>query len=139
VSELILSANFFRTEAGNEPVREFLRALPPEDRKSIGTDIEVCMNKHIGSDFDDFLKEAGIQEEATAAAIKRVVAWQLAEAMKAKHITKTEMAARMRTSRAVVNRLLDEDDTSVTLATLARASLAVGVPLKVEFTSSGGA
>ena len=87
---------------------------------------------HIGSDFDDFLKEEGIQEEVTAAAIKRVIAWQLAVAMKRNHITKTEMAARMRTSRAVVNRLLDEDDTSVTLATLARASLAVGIPLKIE-------
>lgn len=92
-------------------------------------------NPHIGSDFDDFLQEEGIREEVTAAAIKRVIAWQLAEAMKAKHITKTEMAARMHTSRAVVNRLLDEDDTSVTLATLARASLAVGVPLRIELTS----
>ena len=89
---------------------------------------------HIGSDFDDFLKEEGIREEVTAAAIKRVIAWQLAEAMKRMHITKTEMAARMRTSRAVVNRLLDEDDTSVTLATLARASLAVGIPLKIELS-----
>ena len=49
-------------------------------------------NKHIGSDFDDFLKDEGIQEEVTAAAIKRVIAWQLAEAMKKRHITKTEMA-----------------------------------------------
>ena len=93
-------------------------------------------NKHIGSDFDDFLKEEGIQEEVTAAAIKRVIAWQLAEAMKKRHITKTEMAARMRTSRAVINRLLDEDDTSVTLATLARASVAVGIPLKMELLSN---
>ena len=93
-------------------------------------------NKHIGSDFDDFLKEEGIQEEVTAAAIKRVIAWQLAEAMKKRHITKTEMAARMRTSRAVINRLLDEDDTSVTLATLARASIAVGIPLKIELLSN---
>jgi len=54
--------------------------------------------------------------------------------MKSKHITKTEMASRMHTSRAVVNRLLDEDDTSVTLATLARASLAIGMPLKIEFS-----
>ena len=92
-------------------------------------------NKHVGSDFDDFLKEEGIQEEVTAAAIKRVIAWQLAEAMKKKRITKTEMAARMRTSRAVINRLLDEDDTSVTLATLARASVAVGIPLKIELLS----
>ena len=87
-------------------------------------------NPHIGSDFDDFLKEQGIREEVVAAAIKRVISWQLLEAMNAKRITKTEMAARMHTSRAVVNRLLDEDDTSVTLATLARASMALGVPLE---------
>ena len=89
-------------------------------------------NRHIGSDFDEFLTEEGIREEVTAAAIKRVIAWQSAEAMKGRHLTKTEMAARMRTSRAVVNRLLDEDDTSITLATLSRASLAVGIPLKIE-------
>lgn len=89
-------------------------------------------NQHIGSDFDAFLKEEGIQEEVTAAAIKRVIAWQLTEAMKKLQMTKTEMAARMHTSRSVVNRLLDENDTSITLATLARASLAVGIPLKIE-------
>lgn len=89
---------------------------------------------HIGSDFDVFLKEQGIHEEVTAAALKRVIAWQLGQAMKSRHITKTEMASRMRTSRAVVNRLLDENDTSVTLATLARASLAIGMPLKIEFS-----
>jgi len=93
-------------------------------------------NPHIGSDFDDFLKEKGIREEVVAAAIKRVISWQLLEAMNAKRITKTEMAARMHTSRAVVNRLLDEEDTSVTLATLARASMALGVPLKIEFSPS---
>jgi antitoxin HicB len=91
------------------------------------------MNKHIGSNFDDFLAEEGLQEDATAAAIKRVISWQLAEAMKASGITKTEMAARMHTSRMVVNRLLDETDTSVTLATLARASVALGIPLKFGF------
>ncbi len=92
------------------------------------------MSKHIGSNFDDFLEEEGMREEVTAAAIKRVIAWQLAQAMKAKHITKTEMAKRMHTSRMVVNRLLDENDTSVTLATLARASVAVGMPLRFELT-----
>ena len=92
------------------------------------------MNKHIGSNFDDFLDEEGMREEVTAAAIKRVISWQLAQAMKAKRITKTEMAERMHTSRMVVNRLLDENDTSVTLATLARASLAVGMPLRFELT-----
>ena len=90
------------------------------------------MNKHIGSNFDDFLAEEGLQEEVTAAAIKRVIAWQLSVAMKARRITKTEMATRMHTSRMVVARLLDANDTSVTLATLARASVAVGIPLKIE-------
>ncbi len=93
------------------------------------------MNKHIGTDFDDFLAEQGLHEEVTAAAVKRVIAWQLAQAMKAQGITKTEMATRMHTSRVVVNRLLDEHDTSVTLATLARASVAVGIPLRLEFAS----
>ena len=91
-------------------------------------------NPHLGSDFDEFLQEEGIHEEVTASALKRVIAWQLDNVMKSKHITKTEMASRMHTSRAVVNRLLDEDDTSVTLATLVRASLAVDVPLKIEFS-----
>ena len=90
------------------------------------------MNKHIGSNFDDLPREDGMQEEVTATAIKRVIAWQLMQAMKAKHISKTEMANRMHTSRMVVNRLLDENDTSVTLATLARASLAIGLPLRFE-------
>ena len=89
-------------------------------------------NVHIGSDLDVFLTEEGIQEVVTATAIKRVIAWQIAEAMKAQQINKTEMATRMHTSRSVVNRLLDQNDTSVTLATLARASLAVGLPLKIE-------
>ena len=90
------------------------------------------MTKHIGSNFDDFLKEEGMHEEVTAAAVKRVIAWQFAQAMKAQKVSKTEMAARMHTSRMVVNRLLDESDTSVTLATLARASIALGTPLRFE-------
>jgi hypothetical protein len=93
------------------------------------------MNPHIGTDFDAFLAEQGMHEEVTAAAVKRVIAWQLAQAMKAQGITKTEMATRMHTSRVVVNRLLDENDTSVTLATLARASVAVGIPLRLELAS----
>jgi len=90
------------------------------------------MSKHIGSDFDDFLKEDGLKEEITAAAIKRVIAWQLKQAMKKQGITQTEMAARMHTSRMVVKRLLDEKDTSVTLATLARASVAIGKDIRFE-------
>ena len=91
--------------------------------------------KNIGSDFDAFLEEEGIREEVLAAALKRVIAWQIAQAMKKQKLTKTAMASRMKTSRATVNRLLDENDTGVTLATLARASLAVGVPLKLELSA----
>jgi len=90
------------------------------------------MNKHFGSDLDDLLQEDGTQEEVTAAAVKRVIAWQITQAMKAQKVSKTEMAARMHTSRMVVSRLLDETDTGVTLATLARASVALGAPLRVE-------
>lgn len=90
------------------------------------------MSKHLGSSLDELLQEDGLQEEVTAAALKRVFAWQLEQAMKARQINKSEMAKRMHTSRTVVNRLLDANDTSVTLATLARASVAVGVPLKIE-------
>jgi len=90
------------------------------------------MNKHLGSNFDDFLQEDGTREEVTATAVKRVIAWQIAQAMKAQKVSKTEMASRMHTSRMVVARLLDETDTGVTLATLARASVALGTPLHVE-------
>jgi len=90
------------------------------------------MNKHLGSHLDDLLQEDGTQEEVTATAVKRVIAWQIAQAMKAQKVSKTEMASRMHTSRMVVARLLDETDTGVTLATLARASVALGTPLHVE-------
>jgi len=90
------------------------------------------MNKHVGSNFDDLLQEDGTLEEVTATAVKRVIAWQIAQAMKAQKVSKTEMASRMHTSRMVVARLLDETDTGVTLATLARASVALGTPLHVE-------
>ena len=87
----------------------------------------------IGDDFDDFLREEEVYEEVSAIALKRVLSWQLQQAMKAQKITRTEMAQRMlHTSRSTVNRLLDQNDASVTLATLAKASAAVGLPLKIE-------
>ena len=76
-------------------------------------------NKHIGSHFDDFLKEENILEETQAAAIKRVIAFQIQEIMKNKHITKSEMTERMQIkSRMQLNRLLDPRNVSVTLLTL---------------------
>lgn len=87
----------------------------------------------IGSSFDDFLKEEGIYEEVTAKAIKRVIVRQLDNIMQQNHLTKTMLARRMQTSRAQLDRLLDPDNESVTLATLTRAAHAVGRKLRMEF------
>ena len=86
----------------------------------------------IGSSFDDFLKQDGIYEAVTARAIKRVLARQLDELMRQEEITKTKLAARMKTSRAQLDRLLDPENDSVTLGTLARAARAVGRHLRME-------
>lgn len=86
----------------------------------------------IGTNFDDFLKEEGLYESCTAAAVKKVLAWQIEEEMKAQSLTKTAMAKRMHTSRAALNRLLDESDTSLTLTTLACAATALGKTFKIE-------
>jgi DNA-binding Xre family transcriptional regulator len=88
--------------------------------------------KHIGSDFDDFLKEDGIYEQVQAVAIKRVIAYQIAEEMKKKKLSKTEMASRMKTSRAALERLLDPENASITLVTLERAASALGKKLKIQ-------
>ena len=88
--------------------------------------------QNTGSDFDDFLKEEGMLEEATAVAMKRVIAWQTEREMAAQKITKTAMAKKMHTSRASLNRLLDENDTSLTLTTLAGAAAALGRRIRVE-------
>lgn len=86
----------------------------------------------IGSSFDDFLKEDGIYEEVTARAIKRVIARQLDALMQNEGLTKSELARRMDTSRAQLDRLLDPENESVTLGTLARAAIAVGRQLRFE-------
>ncbi|WP_144110880.1 XRE family transcriptional regulator [Paraburkholderia sp. BCC1886] len=92
-------------------------------------------NKHIGSNFDEFLAEEALLEEATAVAIKRVIAWQIQQEMKAQHLSKTAMAMRMKTSRAALNRLLDETDTSLTLTTLASAAAALGKQFRFELAA----
>ena len=92
--------------------------------------------KNVGSRFDDFLQEEAILEDATAVALKRVIAWQIAEEMKAQQITKTERAKRMHTSRAALNRLLDESDPSLTLTTLASAAAALGRKVNIQFAAA---
>jgi DNA-binding Xre family transcriptional regulator len=92
-------------------------------------------NLHLGSSFDDFLAEEALLEETTAVAIKRVVAWQIEQEMKLQKLTKTALAAKMHTSRAALNRLLDETDTSLTLTTLTSAANALGKSLRIELAS----
>ena len=85
-----------------------------------------------GSSLEDFLHEEGITEAATAIAVKRVLAWQLQKAMSERSLTKTAMAARMKTTRAQLDRVLNPDDGNVTLETLQRAAKAVGRRLRLE-------
>lgn len=92
--------------------------------------------QHRGSDFRDFLKEEGLLEEIEARALKRAIALQLQRLIEEKSLTKTEMAARMKTSRAAVERLLDASNPSVTLATLGKAAHALGRKLKIELVAA---
>ena len=87
--------------------------------------------KHMGSRIDDFLKDEGIFEEAQTQAVKEVVAWQLAEAMKKQKISKNKMAARLKTSRSQVDRLLDPKN-DITLSSLQRAAAIVGRRVSIE-------
>lgn len=89
-------------------------------------------NPHQGTSFDDFLKTDGIYEECTAVALKKVLAWQLEDAMKTQKITKKEMAERMETSRSQLDRLLDPEKTGVSLETIQRAAFVVGRELRIE-------
>ena len=88
-------------------------------------------NPHRGSNLDSFLEEEGILEEVTLRAIKSVLAWRISEMMKKQRITKSQMAKRMRTSRAAVDRLLDSENTSVTLQTMGRAAAVLGKELSI--------
>jgi antitoxin HicB len=89
-------------------------------------------NKNIGSSFDSWLREEGIYEEVSAAALKRVLARQVAAAMKREQFSKAEMARRMGTSRAALDRLLDPEYDAITLSTLCKAAQAVGRQVRLE-------
>ena len=92
--------------------------------------------KNIGSSFDNFLQEESLLESSTAVALKRVIAWQIDQEMKAQKLTKTELAKRMHTSRAALNRLLDENDASLTLSTLASAAAALGKKVNLQLAAA---
>ncbi len=87
--------------------------------------------KHMGSSIDDFLKEEGIFEESQAQAVKEVIAWQLAQAMKERKISKARMAKLLKTSRSQVDRILDAKD-DITLSSLQRAAGIVGRRVVIE-------
>ena len=91
-------------------------------------------NKHLGSSFDEFLRSEGLYEEVTTLAWKRVLSWEVTEAMKKEGISKSEMSKRMGTSRSQLERLLDPDNPNVLLDTVQKAAAAVGKRLTIGLT-----
>src|SRR6266851_2624984 len=129
-------AIFYRTQAHGEPVREWLKGLSADDRKRIGEDIKtVEFGWPIGMPVCKPLSD-GIYEEVEAVAIKRVLAWQLEQAMREQQKTKRAMAKQLHTSRSQLDRLLDPRNVSVTLDTVARAAKALGKRLIIRVTDA---
>jgi hypothetical protein len=93
-------------------------------------------NPHLGTRFENFLAEDGILEAATLVATKRVLAWRIAELMKKQRVTKTVLAKRMKTSRAALDRLLDDTNTAVTLQTMGRAAAVLGQELTITLRNA---
>ena len=124
-----VSAVFYRTEDGAEPVRAWLKSMAKEDRFKMTNG----RNPHLGSTLDELLEEDRSLADAHAIAVKRVLAWQVGQTMADLRITKSEMARRMGTSRSALARLLDPENPSVTLLTLDRAAAVLGKRLTVDF------
>lgn len=93
-------------------------------------------NPHIGSEFDDFLHEEGIYDHAQALAVKRVLAYELERSMQKAQLTKTDMARRMGTTRAQLDRLLNPENPASTLQTLVKAAGAIGKRVKISFVDA---
>lgn len=92
-------------------------------------------NQFLGSSVDDFMREEGIYEHCQAVAIKRVLAYQLMDYMNQHKLTKTAMAAKLQTSRMGLDRLLNVENTSITLDTMMRAASVVGKKISIEMTN----
>ena len=90
--------------------------------------------KRVGGNFDDYLRDELLLDIAEATSVKRVIAFQIAQEMKLRKLSKSAMASRMKTSRAALESLLDPVNPSVTISTLGRAAAALGKKLKVELT-----
>ena len=93
-------------------------------------------NRHLGSSFDEFLRSEGLYEEVTTLAWKRVLSWEVTEAMKKEGISKSEMAKRMGTSRSQLERLLDPENPNVLLDTVQKAATAVGKQVTIGLTDA---
>ena len=89
-------------------------------------------NKHIGTNFDEFLQGEGLLAVTEATAVKRIIAYQIEMEMADRQISKSALARMMQTSRSALNRLLDPDNASVTLLTLESVAHALGKKLKVQ-------
>lgn len=96
--------------------------------------MDKIIEEKVGSSFDEFLESEEILSDVTTLAHKRVLAWQITQAMKNQHITQVEMAKRMQTSRTAVHRLLDPNNPSITLDTIDRAVSALGMKLNISIT-----
>jgi len=96
----------------------------------------MAKNKHRGSTLDEFLTEEGVLEEFQAKAIKEVVAWQLAEAMRERKLSKNQLAKQMHTSRTQVDRVLDPEAGNVTIETLQRVAELLGRRVKIELVDA---
>lgn len=105
---------------------------PDEVRLPKGDHIMTNRKGRIGSSFEDYLAAQGTLEETNAMAVKRVLAWQLEQAMERRQMSKSAMAAAMRTSRSQLDRILDPENDHIRLDTLAAAAKAVGLNLKIE-------
>ena len=93
-------------------------------------------NRYVGSSFDEFLRSEGLYEEVTTLAWKRVLSWEVTEAMRKEGISKSEMARRMGTSRSQLDRLLDPQNPNVLLETVQKAAVAVGKRLTIGLTDA---
>ena len=118
-----LSSRGVSSKSSSRPAPERARSRPSSSE-----------NPHTGSSLDELLREEGLFEQLTAAAIKETVSWQISQAMKERSITKSKMAEAMGTSRAQLDRLLDPRNESVTLSTLFRAAMVLGVHLRIELS-----
>jgi DNA-binding Xre family transcriptional regulator len=96
----------------------------------------MVRNKHRGSSLDDLLAQEGVLEDFQAKAVKEVVAWQLAEAMRERKLSKNQLAKQMHTSRTQVDRVLDPEAGNVTIETLQRAAELVGRRVKIELVEA---